>query len=131
METSIVNERCTATRRDGSPCQANARPGGALCWAHSPELRARAEDARRRGGQNKSNIRRAAKAMPRDMKDLAARILEAFEEVHVGTLAPDRANAMARFAAVYVQLHQAGEMQQRLEEIEARLDTAQPRANWR
>jgi hypothetical protein len=62
------------------------------------------------------------------MKDLSRRILEAFEAVSTGELAPDRAHAMARLAAVYVQLHQAGEVETRLEVLEAAAET---RKGWR
>ena len=57
--------------------------------------------------------------MPRDMKELSGRILEAFDQVATGELLPDRAHAMARLASVYVQLHQAGEVERRLEALEA------------
>jgi transcriptional regulator NrdR family protein len=56
------------------------------------------------------------------MKALSRRILEAFEDVSAGELAPDRAHAMARLAAVYVQLHQVGELEARLEELERRAE---------
>ncbi len=93
-----------------------------MCWAHDPSSREKADAARRRGGHNKSAIVRAAKHIPRDMKALSRRILEAFEDVSAGELAPDRAHAMARLAAVYVQLHQVGELEARLEELERRAE---------
>ena len=68
--------------------------------------------------------------MPRDMKELSGRILEAFDQVATGELAPDWAHAMARLAAVYVQLHQAGEFERRLEELERRAEAGQQRGAW-
>ncbi len=109
---------CTATKRDGTDCRSMALDSG-LCWAHDPAVRDRADAARRKGGENRSTLIRASRMMPRDMKDLADRILAAFEEVHHGTLIPERAHAMARLAAVYVQLHDAGETETRIAALEA------------
>jgi dUTPase len=52
------------------------------------------------------------------MADLSRRLLEAFAEVHSGELAPDRAHAMSRIAAVFVQLHSAVEVDARIEALE-------------
>jgi len=89
-----------------------------LCFAHDPENRAQATAARKRGGTNRSTIARASRRMPRDLADLSRRLLEAFAEVHAGELAPDRAHAMSRLAAVYVTLHSAVEVDARLEALE-------------
>jgi hypothetical protein len=74
--------------------------------------------ARQRGGTNRSNVARASRRMPRDMKSLGERILQAFDRVETGELDPARAHAMARLVAAFVQLHQVGEMDARLEALE-------------
>lgn len=112
-------KRCTQVKASGEQCRTQALDSG-FCWAHDPSVRDRADAARRKGGHNRSTLVRATRRMPRDMAELSKRILEAFEEVNAGTLIPDRAHAMARLAAVYVQLHQAGELETRLAELEAR-----------
>ena len=119
---------CETVRSNGERCRAQALPDRVGCWAHDPGSREKADEARRRGGVNRSNVARATRRMPRDMKDLSRRILEAFEAVSTGELAPDRAHAMARLASVYVQLHQAGEVEMRLEVLEAAAET---RKGWR
>jgi len=108
---------CTATKRDGTSCWSMALDSG-LCWAHDPAVRDRADEARRKGGANRSTLIRASRRMPRDMTELAKRILEAFTSVESGELAPDKAHAMARLAAVYVQLHSVGELEGRLDALE-------------
>ncbi len=108
---------CNGTKRDGTNCTAMALDSG-LCWAHDPAVRDQATAARRRGGANRSNVARASRRMPRDLADLSKRLLEAFAEVHSGELAPDRAHAMSRIAAVFVQLHAAAETDARLEALE-------------
>jgi hypothetical protein len=90
-----------------------------LCWAHDPAVRDRADAARRKGGENRSTLVRASRRMPRDMAELSKRILEAFTSVESGDLQPDRAHAMARLAAVFVTLHDAGETETRLQALEA------------
>jgi hypothetical protein len=110
--------KCTGIKRDGERCTAMALDSG-LCFAHDPQNRAQATAARRRGGQNRSTLARASKRMPRDLADLSRRLLEAFDQVHNGELAPDRAHALARLAAVFVQLHSAGEVDARIEALEA------------
>ncbi len=119
---------CETIRSNGDRCRAQALPSRPKCWAHDPGSREKADEARRRGGANRSNVARATRRLPRDMKDLSGRILEAFDQVATGELAPDRAHAMARLAAVYVQLHQAGEVETRLEVLEAAAET---RKGWR
>jgi hypothetical protein len=119
---------CETVRSNGERCRTQALPDRVGCWAHDPGSREKADEARRRGGANRSNVARATRRLPRDIKDLSRRILEAFDQVAIGELAPDRAHAMARLAAVYVQLHQAGEVETRLEVLEAAAET---RKGWR
>ncbi len=119
---------CETVRSNGERCRAQALPDRVGCWAHDPGSREKADEARRRGGVNRSNVARVARRLPRDMKDLSRRILEAFDQVATGKLAPDQAHAMARLASVYVQLHQAGEVEMRLEVLEAAAET---RKGWR
>jgi hypothetical protein len=119
---------CETVRSNGERCRAQALPDRVGCWAHDPGSREKADEARRRGGVNRSNVARATRRMPRDMKDLSRRILEVFDQVATGELAPDQAHAMARLASVYVQLHQAGEVEMRLEVLEAAAET---RKGWR
>ena len=55
-------ERCKATNANGSPCGAQAQ-GNGLCRWHDPVRAAEMVEARRKGGQAKSNKVRAKKAM--------------------------------------------------------------------
>jgi len=110
--------QCSATRANGEPCKARALPDRPMCWAHSPDHQAMANEARRKGGTNRSNLNRASARMPRDMKALGERILQAFDRVETGDEDPSRAHAMARLVAAFVQLHQVGELEGRLAELE-------------
>ncbi len=119
---------CETIRANGMPCRARALPERQQCWAHDSGSQAKATAARRRGGTNRSTIVRASRRMPRDLQDLSRRLLEAFAEVHSGELPPDRAHAMSRLAAVYVTLHSAGEVDARIEALEAAANV--PSRKW-
>lgn len=114
--------RCSATRANGEQCKATALPGRSLCWAHDPEHREKALEARKAGGYNSSRAARAAKRAPRDMRDLAEHLLQAVGEVHRGDLDPKKATAMASLAGALVKVHEAGEVNERLAELERRLE---------
>ncbi len=113
--------QCTSTKSDGSRCRGVARPSG-FCWAHDPELRDKASAARKAGGENSSNVARAGKRLPKDLRDVLDRLMRALATVETGELDPRRATAMARLASAIVRTHEAGDVEQRLGEIEARLE---------
>ncbi len=94
--------QCETIRSNGEPCRAQALPDRSQCWAHDPGCRDLAHAARRKGGANRSTLIRASRRMPRDMAELAKRILAAFDRVETGELDPARAHAMARLVAAFV-----------------------------
>ncbi len=112
---------CQATRADGSPCRAAPTPSG-YCWAHDSDLRDKAKEARRLGGHNRSSTVRASRRTPRDMQDLARRLLEAVDKVESGELDPVKATAMARLAGAAVRVYELGEVEGRFARIEAQLE---------
>ncbi len=114
--------RCTSTRRDGTPCKATARPEMTLCWAHDPELQARAQAARKAGGQNGSNAARAARYLPRELRGLASKLIDAIDEVHTGKLDHKRLTAMAAGASAVVKLYEVGELTIEVQELRERLE---------
>ncbi len=112
--------QCAAVRPGGQRCRAQALPGRALCFAHDPENRERASEARRKGGHNSASTVRASRHMPRDMRELAQRLLEAVDEVHRGELDSRRATAMASLAGSYVKVYEVAEVEHRIADLEAR-----------
>ncbi len=122
--------QCAAVRPGGQRCRAQALPGRALCFAHDPENRERASEARRKGGANSANTVRAGKHIPRDMKELTRRLLEAIDQVHRGELMPDQARAMASLAGAVCRVYEVGEVEQRIADLEARLETRQAQRRY-
>jgi hypothetical protein len=87
--TTTAGRQCEGLKRDGSPCGAQALPGRAHCWAHSPELAEQRQAAYRQGGHNRANVVRLRALMPPRLVPVFDRLERALEEVHAGTLAPN------------------------------------------
>lgn len=68
---------CSATRTDGEPCRARARPGRTLCTFHDPELAEARAAARKRGGAKTRERWRARLAEVEKRKGPFAGILTA------------------------------------------------------
>jgi len=110
---------CAALNADGTPCRARPRPGSAFCFTHDPDLRARLQAARSRGGANSSNIARARRALPGDLREVLGRLEQALSDVLEGSLAPQAASAAASVARSIVAVRDAGDLERRLAELEA------------
>ena len=114
-KTPSVTQRCTSTRRDGSPCTAQAGTSG-YCIGHDPG----ALDARRKGGHATSRAERAAKLLPARLQPMVSLLEDALGEVHRGELDPRAASAMASLAGALVRAMTAGELEERLRALEDR-----------
>jgi len=114
-ETLSIAQRCTSTRRDGSPCTAQAGTSG-YCIGHDPG----ALDARRKGGHAKSRAERAGKLLPARLQPVVSLLEDAFDEVHRGKLDPRAASVMASLAGALVRAITAGELEERLRALEDR-----------
>lgn len=111
-------KRCAGTRRDGQPCHAVAVTAE-HCFVHDPARAADREAARRRGGRNSSKIVRLHGLLPPRLRPVFEKLESALSEVHDGKLSPRTALAMAAVARALVSVLQAGEMEERLRQIEA------------
>jgi len=116
-------ERCKATNANGSPCGAQAQ-GNGLCRWHDPVRAAEMVEARRKGGQAKSNANRARKAMvdgtlsPAELEGLLGITMSA---VFNGAKEPAVANAIANLARAAVAVRDAVAVDERLAELERRI----------
>ncbi len=76
-----------------------------------------------KGGQHKSNRRRASKGLTADvltMQELAGVLCRALSKVEEGTMEPNVANSMATLARTIAAVQQAGEIEERLAALEER-----------
>ncbi len=117
----VKPERCQAITKGGSPCAATAVPGDRLCAWHSPAWAEKRREWSKKGGAGRSNAQRAKKALgeSHDLTAVQARLVGALEKVEAGQLDPSRAQAMAALGRAIVTVSQAGEVEQRLRELEA------------
>jgi hypothetical protein len=60
----------------------------------------------------------AARHLPKDLKDVLGRLLEALDEVHGGELDPRRATAMSSIAGVIAKIYTDSELEQRIAALE-------------
>lgn len=127
---SNPDNRCAATKPDGSPCRAAAKHGSRFCVFHDPdpEARARSEEVRVRGGANSARLTRAMKRLPSDLRAVYDRLAQALEEVHAGTLDANRAHAMAALSRAMVTVLDSAETLHRLDSIERLLEDHDPLA---
>ena len=107
-------QRCSATRKDGRPCRARAGSSG-LCVGHRPQ----AGEARRKGGKASARSARLGKLVPPRLLWVFERLEQALADVHEGSLEARRAQAMAVLAGAMVRVLTAGELEQRLRELES------------
>ena len=108
-------QRCPAVRKDGQPCTAQPRADG-FCIGHSPD----AQEARRKGGIGSSRAARAGKLLPARLRPVVTALEDALREVHDGDLDPRVATAMASLAGALVKVYQAGELEERLRDLESK-----------
>jgi hypothetical protein len=119
-------KRCSAHRRDGQPCAAAPLPDSAYCFAHDPQRAEQRDQARRRGGANSAKVVRLRGLMPPRLVPIFDELEAALGEVHAGELDPKRAAAMAGLARAMVAVLTAGELEERVRQIESRdADTRQ------
>jgi hypothetical protein len=114
---------CSATNKDGSPCNAHAWRDH-LCRWHHPDLEEKRTEGRRKGGQNRSSSARARKALTgdiRDMTDVKARLMVALAKVDAGELEPGPANAMANLARAIATVAGVADFEGQLAELRQEL----------
>src|SRR5215212_4634152 len=122
-------ERCTATTKEGKPCSAQPRPGRPYCLWHDPDAAAERRRNAAKGGQSRSNLARLKRALPTESLAFGdvQRVLGAvLRDLLAGKLDPPVANAAANVARAFAAIAQAGEMDERLRELEARAGLREP-----
>lgn len=123
-----MNRRCMEVTASGAQCNGRPRQDG-YCFAHSPSLQGQLDESRREGGRNRSKLARAQKRVPKDMKGVQAILMELIRDVH-GSADMDlrtRAVTISTLDGSYVKVHEAGEMEGRIADLEARAEAGQPR----
>lgn len=113
---------CRGLRRDGQPCQSPALSSSGWCFGHDPDCATERVEARRRGGQNRSNAARLRGLVPSGLMGIYDKLEKALTEVHDGRLLPQQASAMAAIARAMVNVLTAGELEERVRRLEGKTE---------
>lgn len=112
--------KCEGTNRDGTACSATPRPSGYCLW-HDPGLASERATWRRNGGEQKSNVNRAKRAIPDGLmsaQDLQGALGLLLKATIAGTTAPPVAAACAALARAIVAVAGVAELEQRIAALE-------------
>ena len=118
--------RCAGTNRDGTPCSASPRPSSTWCVWHDPATKGKRSEWSKRGGQARSNKARAAKALPTELMsndEIAAWLTIQFRKLITGQIEPGIATASATVAKAIAEIQRGAQIEERIAQIEALLDT--------
>lgn len=118
--------QCTATKANGSRCNAQALTGSDLCFTHDPAHAQARADARRLGGHN----RRIAKALGpdgyptrlRSVGDVQGLLEAALADTVQQENSGARTGALVRIAQGALKVLELGAIEERLAALEARLE---------
>lgn len=113
-------KRCKASRAGGQPCSNGIVLASGYCVMHDPARQAQLASIRSAGGKAKSNANRAAKMLPSQLRPVLDKLIAALDSVQDETLTPQQASAMAAVARAIVTVMTAGQVEERLRELEQR-----------
>ena len=116
-------EKCTAITLEGKRCTVSPLPNSQWCRHHDPALAQQRAEMRRRGGEARSNARRAvaqwkAAGLEMDTSDLPAILRSCLFSVKAGAMEPGVASAIVALAKASVSISQDVEMEQRITALE-------------
>ncbi|MGI8545898.1 MAG: hypothetical protein ACR2M1_00965 [Gemmatimonadaceae bacterium] len=117
--------KCTATNRDGTPCQGTALPNGTHCFAHDERLAQQRRQWAVDAGKAKSNAARMRKSLGTGAETLAlsevdALLCTALKGVLTGKLEPGIATSAATVAKSIMAIRTASDLESRLAQLEQR-----------
>jgi hypothetical protein len=117
-----IKNQCKGLKLDGSCCQAAVLPGTDFCFFHDPTKAEARREAQSLGGrQNKMKTLdpTALDVNVKDCQDVVRLISETINQVRKGQIDPRVANAVGYLANVLIRAVEQGEMERRLDELEA------------
>lgn len=111
---------CLAQTKAGAPCTNVALPGRLHCRFHDqePDSIEQRREWSKRGGQERSTLKRAAKRIPPTLQGVQEVLHRALAGLESGEMEPARATAMGNVARALVTLTEAADFEQRLAELE-------------
>jgi hypothetical protein len=114
--------KCSATKRDGSPCTLPATYADGKCWAHSDATAENRRKGRSRGGRNRTGSGELVE-VKREIRAVITDVLERNVERASGAVALQGYNILIR--ALEAERRVREELiEERLDELEERLEQA-------
>lgn len=115
--------KCSGITKAGKPCRGVPVHGSQWCMSHNPDMQSQQSENRRRGGEARSNARRAIRQWAEFGKelgneDLPSIIKSSMYAVKIGELEPAQAQAIAALARTANQLTADLELEARIQELE-------------
>jgi hypothetical protein len=111
-----LTSRCTATKRDGSPCTLLSYGSDGLCWAHDPKNAERRRRGQSRGGKSKPS--KELVSIKQRLSYLADDVLEGRQDKGVAAVASQVLNVYLRAVSVELKVNEQLELIERLEALE-------------
>jgi hypothetical protein len=111
-----LTSRCTATKRDGSPCTLPSYGSDGLCWAHDPKNAERRRRGQSRGGKSKPS--KELVSIKQRLSNLADDVLEGRQDKGVAAVASQVLNVYLRAVSVELKVNEQLELIERLEALE-------------
>jgi len=119
---STERKRCVSTKKDGTPCQAPAISPSGYCFMHDPNRASARDEARRRGGKNSCRTARLNKLIPSQLRPIYNMLGRAMVECYQGKLDYRKTNALASVARAMVAVLTAGELEERVRDLESKAE---------
>jgi hypothetical protein len=118
--------QCKARKKtDGTRCPNTARPGEELCWVHTPKLAEQREEGRKQGGRVR--LTKPATLAPDtpdvplgSVRDVVIALGSTFNMVRTGRLGVSVGNCLAVLSQVLLKALCEGDLEQRIQALEAR-----------
>ena len=121
----MASRTCKARKQDGSPCMAPPRTEGDFCRLHDPDTANEVQEARRLGGLRRRKETTVAVAYDFEGLTTVPQIRRLVEVAAFDLLSADntvqRARTLAYLAQTAAKLLEVGELEERLEAVEASL----------
>lgn len=121
---SNINTQCKTVKPDGSNCQAAAPPGSEFCFFHDPTKATERRAAQSLGGSHnkmKTLPDTAPEVKVQGCEDVVKLLQITINQVRTGKIDPRVANAIGYLANVLIKASEAGELEKRINEVEALL----------
>ena len=121
QENQTGLRHCQAVTADGRGCRSFAVNEKGWCYIHDPEKAAQRTEARSKGGKHSARASRIDKLMPPRLKPVYALLERSMAEVYKGNLKPATGTALAAIARACVAVLEAGELEERVRDMETKL----------